>query len=162
MEKEEKEILKILESNAKLTSEKIGAMLGIPEEKIKEKIEALEKNGIIIKYKALIDWERAEEEKVFAFIDVKVTPERGKGFDAIAARLYEYPEVHSLYLMSGAYDLSVVVEGRSMKEIAFFVAERLATLEGVRSTVTHFLLKKYKVDGVVLRKEEDKRLEIVL
>jgi DNA-binding Lrp family transcriptional regulator len=162
MEKEAKEILNVLEKDAKLTPEKIGVMLGIGEERVKEHIERLEKEGVIIKYKALIDWEKLEEEKVFAFIDVKVTPERGKGFDAIAARLYEYPEVHSLYLMSGSYDLSCVVEGRSMKEIAFFVAERLATLEGVQSTTTHFLLKKYKVDGVVLRKEEDRRLEIVL
>jgi DNA-binding Lrp family transcriptional regulator len=162
MEKEAKEILKALEKDAKLGPEKIGIMLGIGEERVKEQIERLEKDGVIIKYKTLIDWEKAEEEKVFAFIDVKVTPERGKGFDAIAARLYEYPEVHSLYLMSGSYDLSCVVEGKSMKEIAFFVAERLATLEGVQSTTTHFLLKKYKVDGVVLRKEEDRRLEMVL
>ena len=162
MEKETKEILKILENNAKLTPEKIGVMLGVSKEKVKEQIEKLEKDGIIIKYKTLIDWEKEEEEKVFAFIDVRVIPERGKGFDAIATRIQEYPEVHSLYLMSGAYDLSIVVEGKSMKEIAFFVAERLATLEGIQSTATHFLLKKYKVDGVVLRKEEDKRLEIVL
>jgi DNA-binding Lrp family transcriptional regulator len=155
------EILKILEEDARATPEKIGTMLGIESDEVKEKIKQAEKDGAIIKYKTIIDWEKTEEDKVFAFIDVKVTPERERGFDAVAARIYQYPEVHSLYLMSGAYDFSVVVSGKSMKDIAYFVAERLATIQGVQSTVTHFILKRYKVDGVILKKEEDRRVAIM-
>ncbi|MDI6703602.1 MAG: Lrp/AsnC family transcriptional regulator [bacterium] len=156
-----KEILKILEQDAKVSPEKIATMVGLSVEEVKEKISELEKKKAIIKYRTVVDWEKAGEEVVYAFIEVKVTPERDHGFDAVASRIYRFPEVHSLYLMAGDYDLSVVIEGKSMKEIAYFVAEKLAPLEQVQSTATHFVLKRYKVDGVILEgKEEDRRLPI--
>ncbi|HAW49588.1 TPA: AsnC family transcriptional regulator [bacterium] len=156
-----KEILEVLENDGRASCEKIATMLGMGVDEVKNSIEKLEKDGAIIKYKTIIDWEKVEEEKVFAFIDVKVTPERDKGFDAIASRIAQYPEVHSLYLMSGAYDFAVVVEGKSMKDIAYFVAERLAIIENVTSTTTHFILKKYKVDGIILEKQEDTRIALM-
>jgi DNA-binding Lrp family transcriptional regulator len=161
LDAKEKEILKILERDAKATPSKIATMIGISEEEVADKIKKFEDEGIIVQYKTLIDWEKTGEEVVYAFIDVKVTPERDVGFDAVAKRIYKFPEVHSLYLLSGTYDLSVVVEGKNMKEIAYFVAEKLATLDHVQGTVSHFVLKKYKVDGKVLEpEEEDKRLAI--
>ena len=157
----EKEILKILERDAKTTPEKIATMVGISPAEVSAKIKNLEDKGIIVQYKTIIDWERTGEEVVYAFIEVKVTPERDVGFDAVAKRIYKFPEVHSLYLLSGTYDLSVVVEGKSMKDIAYFVAEKLATLNNVQGTVSHFMLKKYKIDGQVLEPEEgDKRLAV--
>ncbi|MEW6482979.1 MAG: Lrp/AsnC family transcriptional regulator [bacterium] len=156
-----KEILDILENDARLSKEKIGTMLGISADEVKREIEQFEQDGVIVKYKTIIDWEKTSEEKVYAFIDVRVTPERDRGFDAIAERICQYPEVHSLYLMSGAYDFAVVVSGKSMKELAYFVAEKLAIIENVRSTTTHFILKKYKMDGVLLKKEEDKRIQMM-
>lgn len=154
------EILKVLENDAKASCEKIATMLGLSCDEVKSKIKELEDGGVVIKYKTIIDWEKTKEEKVYAFIDVKVTPERDRGFDAIAQRICQYPEVHSLYLMSGAYDFGVVVEGKGMKEIAYFVAEKLAIIENVQSTTTHFVLKKYKIDGIKLEKEEDTRIQI--
>ncbi|MEW6007165.1 MAG: Lrp/AsnC family transcriptional regulator [bacterium] len=156
-----KEILDILENDARLSKEKIGTMLGISADEVKREIEQFEQDGVIVKYKTIIDWEKTIEEKVYAFIDVRVTPERDRGFDAIAERICQYPEVHSLYLMSGAYDFAVVVSGKSMKELAYFVAEKLAIIENVQSTTTHFILKKYKIDGVLLEKEEDKRIQVM-
>ncbi|MEW6680929.1 MAG: Lrp/AsnC family transcriptional regulator [bacterium] len=155
------EILEILENDARASCEKIATMLGLSPDEVKREIEKKENEGVIIKYKTIVDWEKTEEEKVFAFIDVRVTPERDRGFDAIAKRICQYPEVHSLYLMSGAYDFAVVVSGKSMKEIAYFVAEKLAIIENVQSTTTHFILKKYKVDGVKLEKEEDTRIQMM-
>lgn len=161
LEAKEKEILKILERDAKATPEKIATMVGLAETEVAAKIKELEDKGIIVQYKTIIDWEKSGEEVVYAFIEVKVTPERDVGFDAVAKRIYKFPEVHSLYLLSGTYDLSVVVEGKSMKEIAYFVAEKLATLDNVQGTVSHFMLKKYKIDGKVLEPEEgDKRLAV--
>src|SRR5919197_3357778 len=125
-------------------------MVGQSEEGVRRVVEECEKKRITRRYKTLIDWEKAGVERVFAFIDVKVSPAREVGFDDVAARIYRFPEVHSVYLMSGGYNLRVVVEGKSMKEIAFFVAERLATIDRVHSTATHFLLKKYKEDQVVV------------
>jgi DNA-binding Lrp family transcriptional regulator len=156
-----KEILKILEEDDKTPPEKIATMLGVSVEKVKSEIDKLEKMNAIIKYKAVVDWEKIGEEVLYAFIEVRVIPERDTGFDGIARRIYKFPEVHSLYLMSGAYDFCVVVKGRSMKDIANFVAEKLAPLKGVQGTATHFVLKKYKVDGVLIEeKEADKRLAI--
>ncbi|MEW6095556.1 MAG: Lrp/AsnC family transcriptional regulator [bacterium] len=161
LEPKEREILKILERDAKATPDKIATMVGIPEAEVVSKIKEFKDKGIIIQYKTLIDWEKAGEEVVYAFIDVKVTPERDVGFDAVAKRIYNFREVHSLYLLSGTYDLSVVVEGKSMKEVAYFVAEKLATLDHVQGTVSHFVLKKYKVDGEILEPaQEDKRLAV--
>jgi DNA-binding Lrp family transcriptional regulator len=152
------EILKILEENAKASPEDISAMLNLDTNYVRERIKELEKQRVIIAYKTLIDWEKIKVETVKAFIDVKVIPEHDYGFDTIARKIYNFPEVEAVYLMSGTYDLAVIVQGKSMKEVAYFVAEKLATLEHVQSTVTHFVLKKYKVDGKVLAPQEDKRL----
>jgi DNA-binding Lrp family transcriptional regulator len=158
---EMKEILKILEEDDKTPPEKIATLLGLPVEKVKSEIAKLEEMKAIIKYKAVVDWEKVGEEVLYAFIEVRVVPERDTGFDAIAKRIYRFPEVHSLYLMSGAYDFCVVVKGRSMKDVANFVAQKLAPLKGVQGTATHFVLKKYKVDGVLIEeKETNKRLAI--
>lgn len=157
----EKQILSILERDARTAPEKIAVMLGKPEAAIAKAIEDMEKRGVIRRYKTVIDWEKAGKERVFAFIDVRVTPSRGVGYDEIAGRIYKYPEVHSVYLVSGDYDLRVVVEGKTMQEVAFFVAERLATLDGVLSTRTNFLLKKYKDDGDIFEEPgEDYRLAV--
>lgn len=147
-------ILKLLEHDAKIKPERIATLLGLSEEEVKKQIAELEESKAIVQYKTIIDWEKAGEDVVYAFIEVKVTPEREVGFDAVARRIYRFPEVHSLYLMSGDYDLSVIVEGKTMKEVAYFVAEKLATLEHVQSTATHFVLKKYKVDGEILGEAE--------
>ena len=157
----DKQILKILEGDARTSPDKIAVMLGTTKEEVSKAIERLEKTGVIRYYKTVIDWEKAGRERVFAFIDVRVTPSRGVGFDDVAKRIYNYPEVHSVYLVSGDYDLRVVIEGKTMREVAFFVAERLATLEGVLSTKSSFLLKKYKVDGDVFDEPAaDERLAV--
>jgi DNA-binding Lrp family transcriptional regulator len=143
----DKQILKILERDARTSSAQMAVMLGKTEEEIEKSIKEMEEAGIIRHYKAIIDWEKAGKEHVFAFIDVRVSPSRGVGFDDVARRVYKYPEVHSVYLVSGDYDLRVVVEGKTMRDVAFFVAEKLSTLEGVLSTKSSFLLKKYKMDG---------------
>lgn len=156
------DILKILERDSRTTPEQIAAMTGRDVDEVVRLIADAEEKGIIRRYKTVVDWERAAGDRVFAFIDVQVSPERGSGFDDIARRIYRYPEVHSVYLVSGQQDLRVVVEGTSMREVAFFVAEKLATLEQVRSTETHFLLKKYKEDGEVFGEAEpDRRLALV-
>jgi DNA-binding Lrp family transcriptional regulator len=156
-----REILKILERDARTDPVRIAAMTGLDEEAVRRQIAEWERAGIIRRYKTVIDWERYGEEKVFAFIDVAVTPERGAGFDDIAARIYLYPEVHSVYLVSGNFDLRVIVQGANIKEVANFVAEKLATIDRVTSTNTHFLLKKYKDDGDVFAEiEADHRLMV--
>jgi len=153
---EEIEILKIIEENNKLPIESIALMAMCSEETVKATIEKLEQSQIIISYPTLIDWSKVEgQEHVVAMIDVKVTPKRGVGFDEVAQRIARFPEVSSLYHMSGAYDLSVTVEGKSMIQISQFVSEKLSTIENVISTTTHFMLKKYKHDGVVFKSEND-------
>lgn len=157
----DKQILKILERDARTSPSDIAVMLGKTEDEVRESIKKMEANGIIRRYKTVIDWEKAGREQVFAFIDVRVTPSRGVGFDDVAKRIYNFPEVHSVYLVSGDYDLRVVVGGKTMHEVAFFVAEKLATLENVLSTRTSFLLKKYKDDGdVFVETETDNRLAV--
>jgi DNA-binding Lrp family transcriptional regulator len=154
-------ILKILENDARTPIAKIAAMVGQTEEEVRRIVEECERKRIIRRYKTVIDWERAGVERVFAFIDVKVSPAREVGFDDVAARIYGFPEVHSVYLVSGDNDLRVVVEGKTMKEVAFFVAEKLATIDRVQSTATYFLLKKYKEDEEILAEpEEDRRLAV--
>jgi DNA-binding Lrp family transcriptional regulator len=157
-----KEILEILEQNGRATPEQISAMVDKPVGQVKKAIRQAEKDGTILKYKAIINWPKLEEEDVWALIEVRVTPQRGVGFDAIAERVYRFPEVYSAYLVSGTYDLSILVRGKSMQEIASFVAEKLAPLEQVQSVVTHFLLKRYKEYGETFRvaKETNKRLPI--
>ena len=160
---EEIEILKIIEEDHKLSVETIASMVLSSEAKVKATIEKLEQEKIIISYPTLIDWSKVEgQENIIAMIDVKVTPKRGVGFDEVAERIYRFPEVTSLYLMSGAYDLSITVEGKTMTQIATFVSEKLSTIDNVISTTTHFMLKKYKHDGVIFDggDEKDKRMVV--
>jgi len=156
-----KEILEILESNPRIATKEIATMTGITEAQVASKIKEMEKKGIIRKYKTVIDWEKAGEEYVYAIIEIKVTLRSRTGYDAIAERIAKFPEVRSVRLISGGYDLSLTVRGRSMKEVAFFVAEKIATLEQVQGTVTHFVLRTYKEDGDVLfEKERSERLAV--
>lgn len=155
------EVLKILEEDSRVTPEEIAAMTGMSVEEVKTIITECERKGIIRAYKTVIDWDKIREEPVMAFIDVKVSPERGVGFDDIAERIYRFPEVRAVYLVSGMHDLRVQVTGKSMKEVAFFVAEKLATIDRVQSTNTHFLLKRYKEDGIIFEAPEaDRRLAV--
>ena len=157
-----KEIFEILEQNARATPEQISIMVDKPVSEVKKTIRQAEKDGTILKYKAIINWPKLDKEDIWALIEVRVTPQRGVGFDAIAERIYQFPEVYSAYLVSGTYDLSVLVRGRTMQEIASFVAEKLAPLEQVQSTVSHFLLKRYKEYGETFQvaKETNRRLPI--
>ena len=144
-----KQLLKLLENNATLTPEQLATAINADVESIRKAISELEQNGTILGYKTIIDWEKTNEEAVSAMIDVKLTPQKDRGFDRVAEKIYNYPEVKSVYLMSGAYDLSVLIEGKTMKEVAFFVSQKLATIDGVISTATHFVLHKYKDTGVL-------------
>ena len=155
------EILELLQGNSRLTMGQIAVMTGRDEDEVRKIIAKLESDKTIIKYFTLINWEKAGVEKVSALIEVKITHQRDVGFDAVAERIYRFPEVKSVHLMSGAYDLTVFVEGVTMKEVALFVATKLATIEHVMSTATHFVLKTYKQDGFVFEdREKDKRLVI--
>ncbi|MBQ3483786.1 MAG: Lrp/AsnC family transcriptional regulator [Clostridia bacterium] len=142
-------ILKLLEDNATLTPEQLAVMCKKEEGDIKRIIEQYEQDGVILGYKTMIDWDKTDREYVTALIEVKITPQRDRGFDRVAERIYNYPEVQNLYLMSGGYDLAVLIEGKTMKEVAYFVAQKLATIEDVISTATHFVLRKYKDKGVI-------------
>src|SRR5262249_41888770 len=142
------ELLHLLERDGRLGAGQIAAMIGEQEVAVAEAISIFEQTRTIVQYRAMVDWEKAGEDPVTAMIDVKVTPQRGTGFDGIAQRITRFPEVKSCYLMSGGYDLSVVVEAANLKSVASFVAERLSTIDGVASTATHFVLKRYKHDGV--------------
>jgi DNA-binding Lrp family transcriptional regulator len=158
-EEKQKAILEILEQDARTTPEQIAAMLGVDADGVKQTIHQMESAGIIRRYKTVIDWDRFGEERVFAFIDVKVSPAREVGFDDVAERIYRFPQVHAVYLVSGDHDLRVIVSGRTMKEVAAFVAERLAPLDRVQATYTQFVLKRYKEDGEVYAETEpDRRL----
>ena len=154
-----REVLEILEKDAKATIKQISAMTGLSLAQVRKTIEEAEKNRVIVKYKTVINWERLEEERSRALIEVKIQPEKDVGFDAIAERIYRFPEVNSVYLVSGAYDLAVLVVGRSEHEVAKFVSDKLAALEPVQGTVTHFFLKPYKEDGVILEGPEKVRRE---
>ncbi|MGM0501864.1 MAG: Lrp/AsnC family transcriptional regulator [Bacillota bacterium] len=156
------EILELLEDNSSLTPEDIATMIGVTTEEVEEAIIKLEKDNVIVKYNTLIDWDKTDKEIVTAFIEVKVTPERDLGFDAVAKRIYKFPEVKSVYLMSGGYDLSVKIEDQTMKEVALFVAEKLATIDHIKSTSTHFMLKTYKKDGVIFKGEQQESERLVV
>ncbi|HHW49595.1 MAG TPA: Lrp/AsnC family transcriptional regulator [Clostridiaceae bacterium] len=156
------ELLEILEKNSKLSEEQIAVMLGKSVEEIKSAIKKLEDEGVILGYTTLIDWEKTSKEPVTALIEVRVTPQRGEGFDKVAERIYRYPQVKACYLVSGGFDLMVVIEGKSMKEVALFVAEKLAPLESVVSTSTHFVLKKYKDKGVIFEKSRPDNREVII
>jgi DNA-binding Lrp family transcriptional regulator len=155
------EILTILARDARTPPEKIAALTGRDPDDVRTAIADYERRGVIKHYKTIIDWEKAGVERVFAFIDVKVLPARDVGFDAVAERIYRFHEVHSLWLVSGGSDLRVVVEGRDMRELGRFVAEKLSTIEGVTGTDTHFLLRRYKEDqDLFVDTEEDMRLVV--
>ena len=155
------EILQLLQNNARLTAEDISAMTKKSVEEVKDIIKKLEDEGVILKYAAIVNPEKLSEnnEKVRAEIEIQVVPEREHGFDALADRIYRFPQVKSLYLMSGGYDLKVIIEGDSLQEVAFFVARKLATLHGVKSTKTHFVLKTYKENDVLYVDEKKDRRE---
>ncbi|OPJ60508.1 Lrp/AsnC family transcriptional regulator [Clostridium oryzae] len=157
------EILEILEKNSRYTHEEIAAMTGKTVEEVNKAIEEYEKENIIVGYSTLINWENTSKESVTALIEVRVTPQRGEGFDKVAERIYKFPEVKACYLMSGGFDLTVIVEGETMKKVALFVAEKLAVQEYVLSTATHFVLKKYKDKGTIFKeKPKDDREAIFI
>lgn len=156
------EIAEILEKDARISDEDIAKMIGKDLEKTKELIAKLEEVNVVVRYTSIVDWSKVEgHEGVTAMIDVKVTPKRGVGFDEVAQRIYRFKEVKSLYLMSGAYDLSVIIEGKSMNEVARFVSEKLSTLDSVISTTTHFILKQYKHDGTIFEQSDDDKRIVV-
>ena len=152
------ELLAIVEKNSRIDTKELAVLLGVQEIDIINELQKLQEEGIICGFHTLINWEKTDIEKVTALIEVKVTPQRGQGFDTIAERIYKYPEVRAVYLISGGFDLLVILEEKSLKEIANFVSDKLSTLDSVLSTATHFILKKYKDHGIMLsEKYEDKR-----
>ena len=154
-------ILTIIEKNSKIDLKELAIILGEEEIDVANEVKAMEEDGTICGYHTLIDWDKTSIEKVSALIEVRVTPQRGQGFDTIAERIYKYPEVNSVYLMSGGYDLLVTLEGKTLKEVSSFVTNKLSTLETVLSTTTHFILKKYKDHGTIMAKKyEDTRLKM--
>jgi DNA-binding Lrp family transcriptional regulator len=156
------EVLKLLEENARYTFTEIAEMTGISEEEVKKIVKRSEEEKAILKYKTIVDWERLGEEFVVAVIDVRVNLTREKNYDDIARRIAKFPEVHAVRLVSGEYDFQVVVKGKSLKEVSIFISEKISTLPEVRDTNTHFVLKTYKEEGVLLfTDEEDRRLAIV-
>ncbi len=158
-----KDILKILESDSRVTTRQIATMTGMPGTEVAKLINQAEQDRTILKYKTVINWEKVGDEHVWALIEVKVTPQRDVGFDAIAERIYRFPQARTVYLLSGTYDLLVLVTGKTMHEVADFVSQKLAPIEGLQSTVTHFVLKRYKEDGEILEgTEEIKRQPVIL
>ena len=152
-------LLQLLEEDCTLTPEQLASMANMTVDEVKASIKRYEENKIILGYKAIVDWDRTDREAVTALIEVKVTPQRGEGFDRVAERIYQYDEVESVYLMSGAYDLTVIISGRTLKEVAQFVGERLSTLEDVTGTATHFILHKYKEKHLIFEKQESQPKE---
>ncbi len=157
----EKDILNILSEDARISHKKISAMLSLPESEVSACIANMEKSGLLVKYTAIVNSEKAEDALVEALIEVKVTPKKKEGFDGIAKQIASFPEVKAVYLMSGAYDLAVFLEDKTLQQVSRFVSERISTFDGVISTATHFILKKYKIEGVLTEKEdEDRRLSV--
>ena len=155
------QILAIIEKNSRINIKELAVILGADELTIANELKAMEEEGVICGYHTMIDWEKTSIEKVNALIEVRITPQRGQGYDNIAERIYKYPEVNSVYLISGGYDLLVTLEGKSLKAVSGFVSDKLSTLEGVLSTATHFILKKYKDHGTILtQKYEDTREKV--
>jgi DNA-binding Lrp family transcriptional regulator len=154
-------ILRLVERDARAEPSEIAAMVGVTEEEVRRILRECEEDRIIRRYKTVVDWERVGDESVIALIDVRVSPAREVGFDDVAGRIYRYPEVVAVSLVSGGFDLHVVVRGPTFKDVALFVAEKLATIDRVNSTATHFLLRRYKEDGEILvEQEEDRRLAV--
>ena len=157
----ERDILNILTEDARISHKKIAAMLSVTEAEVSAAVAALEKEGILVKYTAIVNSEKADDVLVEALIEVKVTPKKKEGFDGIAKQIASFPEVKAVYLMSGAYDLAVFIEDKTLQQVSRFVSERISTFDGVLSTATHFILKKYKIEGTLTEKEgEDRRLSI--
>ena len=151
-------LLQMIEKNGKIDTKELSIILGCTETDVVNEIAKMEEEGVICGYHTLIDWEKTDIEKVNALIEVRVTPQRGRGFDEIAERIYNYPEVTNCYLMSGAYDLMVILEGKTLREVSGFVSDKLSTIDEVISTATHFILKKYKDHGTVVgQKKKDER-----
>lgn len=156
------EILRILDKEKNnISRAKIAQMLGTDKQEVAEAIEKLEKENVIVGYKTIVNWDKTDREVVTALIELRITPQRGEGFDKVAERIYKYPQVKSLYLMSGAYDLAVTIEGKTMKEVALFVAQKLAPMDSVISTATHFVLKKYKDEGIVFEDDEKDTRQVI-
>ncbi|MCI5888083.1 MAG: Lrp/AsnC family transcriptional regulator [Brachyspira sp.] len=155
------ELLGIIEKNSRIDIKELAVLLGREEIEVANELAKLENEGIICGYHTLIDWEKTSIEKVTALIEVKVTPQRGQGFDHIAERIYNYPEVKAVYLISGGYDLLVTLEEKTLREISNFVSDKLSTLDSVLSTATHFILKKYKDHGTILDKKPEDGREVV-
>jgi len=154
-------ILGIIEKNSRIDLKDLAILLGEDEITIANEIAAMEKERVICGYHTLINWDNTTDEKVVALIEVKVTPQRGMGFDKIAERIYNYSEVEAFYLMSGAFDFTVILEGKTMREVAQFVSDKLAPMDAVLSTATHFVLKKYKDHGTILvHTVQDERMPI--
>ena len=154
-------LLQLLEEDCTLTPEQLASMADMKVEEVKAAIKKYEEDHVILGYKAIVDWDRTDREAVTALIEVKVTPQRGEGFDRVAERIYQYDEVESVYLMSGAFDLTVIISGRTLREVAQFVGERLSTIQGVTGTATHFILKKYKEKHLVFRPQEPEEREYI-
>ena len=155
------QILAIIEKNSRISVKELAVILGAEEIDVANELKALEEEGIICGYHTMIDWEKTDIEKVTALIEVRITPQRGQGFDKLAERIYKYPEVNSVYLISGGSDLLVSLEGKSLKQVSSFVSDKLSTLDGVLSTATHFVLKKYKDHGTILGKKYEDTREMI-
>jgi DNA-binding Lrp family transcriptional regulator len=155
------EILEMLENDAKTSVEDMAAMAGASVKDVARALEKLEDEKVIVKYTAIINREKTKTEEAEALIEVKVVPKRGLGYDDLAERIYKFPEVKSVYLMSGTYDLAVIIRAASMKQISQFVFEKLAVLDGVASTVTHFIMRKYKEYGVIMTEKEEKERLVI-
>lgn len=154
-------ILAILEKNARIDPKDLASLIGEQEAEVRREIEAMEEEGIICGYHTMVNWDKTDNEKADAFIEVKVTPQRGVGFDQIAERIWQYPEVTSIFLISGNFDFAVFIQGKSMREVAMFVSEKLSTIDGVLSTSTQFILKRYKDHGTVIEApKKDERIAI--
>ena len=155
------QILAIIEKNSRISVKELAVILGAEEIDVANELKAMEEEGIVCGYHTMIDWEKTDIEKVTALIEVRITPQRGQGFDKLAERIYKYPEVNSVYLISGGYDLLVSLEGKSLKQVSSFVSDKLSTLDGVLSTATHFVLKKYKDHGTILGKKYEDTREMI-
>lgn len=154
-------LLQLLENDSTLTTAQLASMADLTEDEVRTEQKRLEDAKVILGYKAIVDWDRTQRESVTALIEVKVTPQRGEGFDRVAQRIYQYDEVESVYLMSGAFDFTVIISGRTLKEVAQFVGERLAPLEDVTGTATHFILHKYKEKHLIFEKQESQERELI-
>ena len=160
MTKLEREIVEILGKDCRIGAEQLSAMLNASKEEVENAIRGLEQRGVLVKYSAIVNLDEEEDERVEALIEVKVTPQSGSGFDGIAEEIARHGEVKSLYLMSGAYDFTVIVEAGSIRSVARFISECISTFDCVLSTATHFILKKYKIEGAFTRQEKDRRISV--